>query len=254
MRLDEWLFKNKEIESLERARALVLAGRVLVNDQIISHNGFRIKDNVQVRIKKSSPYYSRAAFKLKGVLQMWDINFTNKKILDIGSAHGGFTQVLLEIGVQKVISLDLSYGQLHPTLRQDERVWVMERTNIYHIKKNDLPFEPDGFTADLSFTTLRKLLPYLKKTLPPMQGVCLFKPQFEADTSKLEKGIVRDEVYLESLLKSFQEFLVNEKIQYLAHSPSPITGKKGNQEYLFWISLGTFQCLSNNQEGHFLQR
>ncbi len=240
MRLDEWLFKSEEeVESLEKARSLVLAGRVLVNERVISHVGFQVKNEVQVRVKNPPQYYSRAAFKLRGALQMWDINFANKKILDIGSAHGGFTQVLLEMGVQEVISLDLSYGQLHPNLRKDERVWPMERTNIYHTKKNDLPFEPDGFTVDISFTTLKKLLPYLKKILPQAQGVCLFKPQFEADKSKLEKGIVRDKVYIDNLLKSFQDFLVDEKIQYLAHSSSPITGRKGNQEYLFWISFKT---------------
>ncbi len=237
IRFDKWLVENKEIKSLQQARALILAGKALVNDQVISQAGFPIKVKDQVRIKESSKYYSRAAIKLEQTLQIWDINIKNKDILDIGSAHGGFTQVLLEMGARKIISLDLSYGQLHPNLRRDKRVHVMERQNIYHLKKNDLPFQPKIFTADLSFTTLRKLLPHLKAIIPQTTGFCLFKPQFEADQSQLVKGIVKDKRYIEYLLKDFREFLHCKQINYLAHLPSPIKGRKGNQEYLFWISL-----------------
>ena len=237
MRLDEWLLKYKKVESFKKAQALILSGRILVNDRVISHIGYNIKGENQVRIKELSQYYSRSALKLEKALKIWDINLEGKKILDIGSAHGGFTQIVLEMGAQKVISLDVSYGQLHPNLRKDKRVWVMERSNIYHTQKSDLLFEPDMFTADLSFTTLTKLLPHLKKILPQTQGVCLFKPQFEAKRFKLKKGIVKDKEYINELLEDFQKFLYEEKIQYIAHSPSPITGRKGNQEYLFWISI-----------------
>ena len=237
MRLDHWLVEKRNIESLKKSQALILSGKVLVNERVISHAGFQVGEEEQIRIKASRQYYSRSALKLKAALKTWNFELKNKNCFDIGSSHGGFTQVLLEMGAHRVISLDLAYGQLHPNLRNHERVFVMERKNIYHITENELPFRPDIFTADLSFTRLEKLIVHLKKMIPQTQGICLFKPQFEADKAQIEKGIVKDENHLQDLLKAFKKFLSSQDVKYIAHLPAAIKGRKGNQEYLFWISL-----------------
>ena len=237
IRLDEWLFENTEIQSLKKARAFILSGEVLVNNYPETSIAFQVKKPDQIRIRDQYKYYSRSALKLKKVLKQWKFPIKDHNFIDIGAAHGGFTQILLENKAKQVITVDVSYGQLHPNLRKDERVYCIERQNIFKLKKNTLPFQPDFFVSDLSFVSIRKLLVYLKNTWPDIQGICLFKPQFEAKPYQLEKGIVKKKEYQKSLIKDFQEFLRQQDIQFSASAPSSIKGSKGNQEYLFWIAL-----------------
>ncbi len=235
MRLDKWLTTNVEIESISKAKALILAGNVLVNEKPIHQSGFKVSPKDNIRIRKYNIYYSRSALKLKAALKKWPFKVENKNFIDIGAAHGGFTQVLLENKACSVFTLDVSYGQLHPVLRRDPRVFVKERKSLYKITKEDIPFQPDAFVIDISFSSLKRALAYMQKMWKNMEGIALLKPQFESDSFMLEKGIVKDNIYLKAILDDFLSYLKNHHIQLIGLLESPILGAKGNQEYLLWL-------------------
>ena len=234
-RLDDWLVDHLEIGSRKEAQALILAGEVLVNEKPLSLIGSSVKTNDRVRLRRRSLYYSRAALKLKNAIESWNFKIKNRSFLDVGAAHGGFTQILLEKKASKVITVDVSYGQLHPSIRSNIKVFVLERKNFYHIKLTDLPYIPDAFVIDLSFTSLRNALLHLKSVLPSSEGICLFKPQFEAKPAELTRGIVKDKKVLENIKENFIQFLNEANIDHISYLPASILGRKGNQEFLFWI-------------------
>ena len=236
MRLDKWLVQHTDI-TLKKARAFILSGEVLVNEQPQTSSAHQVKKTDNLRIRNQYHYYSRAALKLKGALEKWNFPVKNGSFIDIGAAHGGFTQVLLEHKAKQVITADVSYGQLHLNLRKDERVHCIERQNIFKLKKSSLPFQPNFFVGDLSFVSIRKLILYLKQTWPEIQGICLLKPQFEAKPKQLEKGIVKKALDRKKLIKDFLEFLNKENVKCISFTPSCIKGSKGNQEYLFWLAF-----------------
>ncbi|MDH5716534.1 MAG: TlyA family RNA methyltransferase [Spirochaetia bacterium] len=235
MRLDDWLVENGHAADKKKAEALILSGSVLVNDLVITHCGFQIKKNFNIRLKKQRKYVSRSAEKLKTVLEKWNFQTKNKTFIDIGASTGGFTDVLLNKGAAKVIALDVAYGFLHPKLRNDKRVTVIERKNIRQVKKEDLPFMPDYFTVDVSFISIQKVIHSLKKLQSVWQGIVLLKPQFEADKNALSKGIVKDKTEREKIVNDFLDFLKNEKIVCLNFDESAVKGTKGNIEYLVHI-------------------
>ena len=240
-RLDDQLIENFGIGSRKKAQGLILAGEVLVNGRPIYQAGKNIKTGDMISLRKRSPYYSRAALKLKKAVEGWKFPIKGRSFLDAGAAHGGFTQVLLEKEASRVTTLDVSYGQLHPDIRNHKKVFVMERKNLYHLKTSDLPYIPDAFVADLSFTSLRKALPHIRSVLPSSEGICLLKPQFEAKTSELsrgdiaEKGVIKNKVVLDSIKNDFMNFLKMKNIDLIYWEPASISGRKGNQEFLFWI-------------------
>ena len=240
-RLDDRLVEDLGIVSKEKARGLILAGEVLVNEKPIYQAGKRIKAGDMIRLRRRSAYYSRAALKLKKAVEDWNFPIKGRSFLDIGAAHGGFTQILLEKEASRVITLDVSYGQLHPNIRDHKKVFVMERKNLYRVKASDLPCLPDAFVVDLSFTSLRKALLHIKSVLPSSEGICLLKPQFEIKASELsredvaEKGIIKNKIILDNIKSDFIDFLKIKNIDCIYWEPASILGRKGNQEFLFWI-------------------
>ena len=235
MRLDKYLVENDYAESLSLARALVLAGKVLVNDKIESRAGYELKESDLLRLKETKQHVSRSAAKLKTALESWQFNVKDKTFIDVGASTGGFTEVLLEKGAKKVIALDVAYGFLHPKLRNDERVFVFERKNIRGLKKEEMPFMPDYFTADVSFISVRKVLESLRKLNDSWEGIILFKPQFEAEKEMLKKGIVKEEADRKKLLENFYRYLTENNFFHVKTLPASIAGTKGNIEYLIWI-------------------
>ena len=242
VRLDLKLLEDGIVDDTKEVVVLILQRSILVNNIPATSVGMLVTHNDIIRIRGNNiyDYYSRAGLKLQAALNAWpDFKVAGRFFLDIGAAHGGFTQELLSKGAKQVIALDVGYGQLHPVLRQDNRVIVKERCNFYKTTLEDYPNIPDAFTIDLSFTSLEKALLHIKSIwTDTKEALVLFKPQFEADSHRLDKGIVCDQEYVQELLSDFinrMEVEYNIKVQ--ASMPSPIKGRKGNQEYLLWLCL-----------------
>ncbi len=236
-RLDEILVERGLAKNLKEAQGKILAGKVLVENKRIYHAGKRFPKGISLEIKKESPYVSRGGEKLEKALSLWNFPVKDSLWIDIGASTGGFTDLLLQKGAKKVIALDVGYGLLHPRLREDPRVYPLERTHILSLKWEDLPFSPMYFCMDLSFISSKKVLLYIKRNFPLQEGILLFKPQFEAPSSLVEKGIITKEEVLSSLLEEFIFFLQEENIFIKGFLPSFIKGAKGNQEYFFWLLL-----------------
>ncbi len=248
MKLSLWLLENDLATSLSHATGLIMAGCVRVNGHVMRKSGISVRADDRVELMNHTVLYSRAALKLEHAIRMCNFSVAGHTFIDIGAAHGGFTQILLQQGACQVITVDVSYGQLHPNLRTDKRVIVIEKTNIYQLNWNTLPDTLSRFVIDLSFTSLRKLLPLLKTVRPHFEGLVLFKPQFEfkhtvreikqlssKSSISLDKGVVRNAKDRQLLLKSFFNFLDLYQITLVQYVPSAIKGRKGNQEYMLWL-------------------
>ncbi len=234
MRLDQALLQKQLVGSLQESQSLILQGRVLVNEQPVTKAGFAVKDTDVLRVKPGKDWVSRGAEKLKPLLTQFGFEVRGRKFFDIGSSHGGFTQVLLQAGAEKVVCVDVAYGFLHPLLRSDERVIVKERTNICDMAVEDLPLVPDAFVMDVSFIHPMKVLRHLKTLLEHCEGIVLFKPQFAAASSELEKGIIK-ETAIAGVHHDFQTQLAEINIEVVKYADSPVKGRKGNQETLYWL-------------------
>ena len=241
-RLDLRLLNDGLVDNLADVKVLILQRNILINETPATSISFPVLPTDIIRIKNDiHDYYSRAGLKLRKALDTWgDFIVQDRIFLDIGAAHGGFTQELINRGAKFVMALDVGYGQLHPNLRKNNRVIVKERCNFYKTTVSNFEYEPDAFTIDLSFTSLEKAILYIKKLWqPPKEAIILFKPQFEAtDLSELDKGIVKNEVYIQQLLSNFIINLQNNHSILVKDTlASPIKGRKGNQEYLLWIQF-----------------
>jgi len=235
MRLDQWLVSQGHARDLKHAAGLILSANVLINNIPITFAGQKVREDDVIRIRKQKKWVARSAEKLDFALNSFQYSVQNKICLDVGASTGGFTQVLLEHQAREVIALDVAYGFLHPVLRDDPRVKIMERTHICKITSGDVPSRPDMFVADVSFISLQKVCLCLKKLYANWEGIVLFKPQFEARSENLENGILSDVTILERLIADFKEYLTSNKIFLENEIESPIRGKKGNREFLFLI-------------------
>jgi 23S rRNA (cytidine1920-2'-O)/16S rRNA (cytidine1409-2'-O)-methyltransferase len=186
-RLDLLLVERGLADSRTQAQALVLAGRVPGHDK----PGEQVDEAARLEVTAPEPFVSRGGVKLANALDAFAFDPGGLDALDAGASTGGFTDVLLQRGVERVIALDVGYGQLHPRLRADPRVTVLERTNARHV--TELPFQPELVVADLSFISLRQALPpLLRLAAPGWQAFVLVKPQFEAGRADVRGGVVRD--------------------------------------------------------------
>ncbi|URA10050.1 TlyA family RNA methyltransferase [Thermospira aquatica] len=233
-RLDLLLVDKGFYPSRQKAQAAILAGEVLVNDVPITKAGTLIDPDENIRIKESSPYVSRGAWKLLHALETFKLSPKDQVAIDIGASTGGFTQVLLEKGAKLVYAIDSGTNQLDWKLRSDPRVICRENTNARYLKPEDFDPKPSFATIDVSFISITKILPALIKVLEPdFTIICLIKPQFEVGSAYVgAKGFVEPKHHhlaWESVLACASELsLHNTDI-----IPSPITGQKsGNQEYL----------------------
>ncbi len=238
-RLDTFVFQNSFAESREKAKALIMAGAVYVNNQKADKPGIMLKigDCVEVR---SNPlkYVSRGGLKLEKAMELFKLKLNDFICADIGASTGGFTDCMLQNGAKKVYSIDVGYGQLDWKLRTDERVINLERTNFRYVAEKEVPDKLDFASVDVSFISLKLILPVLKHLLKDDGlAVLLIKPQFEAGKEKVgKKGVVRDKnVHLEVINNVFK-YLEECELKILGLTYSPIKGPEGNIEYLAFIS------------------
>lgn len=212
-----------------------MAGKVRVNDQVVSKAGTQVEVGVSVEVdQEDHPWVGRGALKLAAVLDNVPIDPTGIDCLDVGASTGGFTDLLLDRGAQRVIALDVGRNQLDWRLRSDDRVIVMEGVNARHLGPGDLPFSVQLITMDLSFISLRLVVPAVLTFLDDGGYlVCLIKPQFEAGRDQVGRGgIVRDEKIRRQVIDDVVEHLENLGLTRVTVIPSPIAGRKGNQEEL----------------------
>lgn len=235
VRLDQLVFDLGLTESRERAKTTIMSGLVFVNGQRADKPGMQVLPDACVEVKGSAlPYVSRGGFKLEKALKVFPVDPTGKVCIDCGASTGGFTDVLLKNGAAKVYSVDVGYGQLAWSLRQDERVVNLERTNIRYINSEQIPEPVDIAVMDLSFISIKLVLPAVCALIKDGGDlVCLIKPQFEAGREEVgKKGVVRDSGVHLSVINSILEFAPSVGMTVMGLDYSPIKGPEGNREYL----------------------
>ena len=248
-RLDVAVFEQGYAPSREKAKALIMAGIVYVNNQKVDKAGFELKEGDVLEVRgKTLQYVSRGGLKLEKAMQEFPITLEGKICMDVGASTGGFTDCMLQNGAVKVYSVDVGYGQLAWKLRTDERVVNLERTNFRYATREQIPDEIDFASVDVSFISLKHILPNLNTLLAPDgQAVCLIKPQFEAGKEKVgKKGVVRDlNVHLE-VVENVINLAVENGFSVMGLQFSPIKGPEGNIEYLIYLNKSANPIVSEN--------
>lgn len=245
IRLDQLVFDLGLAESRERAKTTVMSGLVFVNGQRADKPGMQVSPDVNVEVKGTAlPYVSRGGLKLEKALKVFPIDVNGKVCIDCGASTGGFTDALLKNGAAKVYSVDVGYGQLAWSLRNDERVVNMERTNIRYISSEQIPEPLDICVMDLSFISVKLVLPAVCALLKDdAQLVCLIKPQFEAGREEVgKKGVVRDKAVHLSVIESVLSFAPTVGMTVMGLDFSPIKGPEGNREYLCYMKKGVHEA------------
>ncbi|HSM58017.1 MAG TPA: TlyA family RNA methyltransferase [Candidatus Sulfomarinibacteraceae bacterium] len=237
-RLDKLLVARGLAHTRSRAQALIMAGEVTVDGRRVDKAGAQIALDAVIEVAQPLPYVSRGGYKLAGALDAFEIGVANRRCADVGACTGGFTDVLLQRGARLVYAIDVGYGQLAWKLRQDERVVVMERTNARHLES--LPQTVDFVAIDVSFISLRLILPQVKRWLATDGDVvALVKPQFEAGPDQVGKGgIVRDSDVHRQVLEVIVGWAEAESLGPAGLIRSPIEGSAGNVEFLLWLRPG----------------
>lgn len=246
-RLDVLLVSRGLAPSREKAKAVIMAGQVLVDGQREDKAGSMFKDTVEITVKGHTlPYVSRGGLKLEKAMTHFGVTLQDKVCMDVGSSTGGFTDCMLQNGAVKVYAVDVGHGQLDWKLRNDERVVCMERTNIRYVTPEDIQEAPSFISIDVSFISLTKvLLPVRNLLTEDGEVVCLIKPQFEAGREKVgKKGVVRDPAVHKEVIEAVIAYAksISFAVRHLEYSP--IKGPEGNIEYLLHIGKlpeGTFQ-------------
>ncbi len=239
-RLDILLTEKGLCESRSRAQALIMSGEVYVNGQKCDKAGTPVDSEALIEVRGSvCPYVSRGGLKLEKALRDFGVDPTGFVCSDSGASTGGFTDCLLQKGAKKVFAIDVGYGQLAWSLRTDERVVCMERTNIRYVKPEDLGEPLDLSVVDVSFISLKIVLPAIKALLKPTgQILCLIKPQFEAGKDKVgKKGVVRDPAVHAEVLENFLTLAAELQLTVRNLTFSPVKGPEGNIEFLGHLSM-----------------
>jgi 23S rRNA (cytidine1920-2'-O)/16S rRNA (cytidine1409-2'-O)-methyltransferase len=236
-RLDKLIVERGLAPSRERAQAIILAGRVLVNEQKIDKPGQPVPESAVVRLLgQDLRYVSRGGLKLEGALQHWQINLNGRFCLDVGASTGGFTDCMLQHGAARVLAADTGYGQIAEKLRRDSRVTLMERTNARNLGRGDLPPGIDFLAMDVSFISATLVLPAVVAATAgaeSIEAVVLVKPQFEAGRERVGKGgIVRDPEAHQAAKERVRACVFGLGGRSIEVIDSPITGAEGNREFL----------------------
>lgn len=237
-RLDIALFEHGFAESREKAKALIMAGIVYVNNQKSDKAGNTVKPDDIIEVRgETLKYVSRGGLKLEKAMKSFNISLENCICADIGASTGGFTDCMLQNGAKKVYSIDVGYGQLAWKLRTDERVINLERTNFRYVTREQVPDELDFASVDVSFISLYHILPNLRTLLKEGgRAVCLIKPQFEAGRENVgKKGVVRDKAVHIAVIEKIIGLIAENNYSLLGLDFSPIKGPEGNIEYLCYI-------------------
>lgn len=238
-RIDRLIVERGLVPSRERAQALILAGRVLVNEQKVDKPGTSVTDDAKIRLLGDDlRYVSRGGLKLERALEHWQIDVTGSTCLDVGASTGGFTDCLLQHGAAHIIAIDTGYGQIDMKLRNDPRVTLLEKTNARYLKSEDLAMltAPPALAAmDVSFISATLVLPAVMAAANPQAVVVLVKPQFEVGREKVGKGgIVRDETAQVEAVEKVRRALTDLDYDVKEAIDSPILGTEGNREFLLY--------------------
>jgi 23S rRNA (cytidine1920-2'-O)/16S rRNA (cytidine1409-2'-O)-methyltransferase len=237
-RLDKVLVERRLVDSREQGRGRILAGEVWVNDRPVTKVGTLIDASATIRLKPTSPYVSRGGIKLEKALQEFSVDLTGRIVLDVGASTGGFTHCALAHGAKQVYAVDVGYGQLDWKLRTDPRVLVLEKTNIRHLNLSDLPAPADVATIDVSFISLRLVLPQVKTLLRGAGAIiALIKPQFEVGKGKVGKGgVVRVHEEHLRVVAEISDAATGLGYNVRAVVESPLLGPKGNKEFFIYLT------------------
>lgn len=238
IRLDQYLCQNGYAQSRERAKALIMSGIVFVNEQKVDKAGEMIAEDAKVEVRGHDiGYVSRGGLKLEKAMQVFPMRPDGKVCMDIGASTGGFTDCMLKNGAVKVYAVDVGYGQLAWSLRTDERVVNMERTNIRNVTPDMLGDKIASFSVDVSFISLKHIFPVADTICTPdAVGVCLVKPQFEAGREKVgKKGVVREPATHAEVLHMAQGYAMANHFTPAGLDFSPIKGPEGNIEFLMYV-------------------
>jgi len=229
-RLDVLLVERGLAESRAQAQALVIAGLVPGYDK----PGTQVEETAELTVESTPRYVSRGGDKLANALAAFGVDPAGRDCLDVGASTGGFTDCLLQHGAARVIALDVGYGQLHPRLRADPRVTVLERVNVRYL--TELPFAPELVTCDVSFISVRTALPSaLRLAQPGWEALVLVKPQFEAGRAKAPKGVVRDPDVWQDVLRTVVQAALGWGAETAGVVDSGVPGPKGNREFFLHL-------------------
>jgi 23S rRNA (cytidine1920-2'-O)/16S rRNA (cytidine1409-2'-O)-methyltransferase len=235
-RLDLLVVRRGLAKSRERAKALVMAGKVIVDGKVMDKPGMSVSSRAEIRVVQDLPYVSRGGLKLEAALDAFGVDVSDQTAVDVGASTGGFTDCLLQRGARRVYAIDVGYGQFDWSLRQNPLVVTMERTNIRYVQS--LPEPIDIAVVDVSFISLRLVLPPVRRLLTsPGDAVVLIKPQFEAGREQVGKGgVVRDLKVHEQVLRRVAEWAPQSGFWPRGFTTSPIKGPAGNVEYFAHLS------------------
>jgi 23S rRNA (cytidine1920-2'-O)/16S rRNA (cytidine1409-2'-O)-methyltransferase len=240
-------------QSRKRSQAMIMAGKVLVNDRPVDKPGYYVSPADTVELKGTDiPYVSRGGLKLEAALQKFQLDVTDSICIDVGASTGGFTDCLLQHGAERVYAVDVGYGQLAWKLRQDPRVIVIERTNVRHMAADTIPIQVDLVTIDVSFISLKIVVPVIVKFFislkivvpvivkflkPDASILALIKPQFEVGKSQVGKGgVVRKPELHQQVIEDLSNFFGTLKLTPQSVCPSPLLGPKGNREFFIFLT------------------
>ena len=239
-RLDQRLVAEGLAESRSRAEALIRAGRVLVDDAPVDKPGTRVSLDAGIRLRGAQRrFVSRGGEKLAGALEDLAVDPAGRCCLDLGASTGGFTDCLLQAGARRVVAVDVGYGQLAQALREDPRVHVLERTNARLLDSAGLPEPADLVSIDVSFISVRLLLPRLPELCPGAELLVLVKPQFEVGRGQVGKGgVVRDESLRRQAVASVRSAAEELGYEAVGEAESRLPGPKGNREVFLHLRLG----------------
>ena len=238
IRLDQLVFDKGYAPSREKARALIMSGCVFLDGQRTDKPGQQVSPDADPEVRSHElPFVSRGGYKLDKAIRVFGIDPTGKTCIDCGASTGGFTDVLLQHGAAKVYAVDVGYGQLAWKLREDPRVICLERTNLRYVTEEQIPEKLDLAVCDVSFISLRLVMPAVAKLLKPgAEIMCLIKPQFEAGRELVgKKGVVRDSAVHEQVIRGILDFMPTIGFSVCALDYSPITGPEGNIEFLLYM-------------------
>ena len=237
-RLDVLVYEKGFADSREKAKAIIMAGQVYVDNQKADKCGASYDEEANIEVRGSTlKYVSRGGLKLEKAIANFGLDLNGKTAMDIGASTGGFTDCMLQNCAKKVYSIDVGYGQLAWKLRTDERVVNLERTNMRKVTREQVPDPIDFFSVDVSFISLRLILPVARELMAQRaQAVCLIKPQFEAGREKVgKKGVVRDPAVHAEVVRNIFDFCLQNGFDVLNLDFSPIKGPEGNIEYLIYL-------------------
>ena len=237
-RLDKVLVTRGLVKSRQRAQAFIMEGKVWVDGRRVEKAGVRVGNDANVEIKgKEFPYVSRGGAKLEKAIGHWRIDVSGKIFLDAGASTGGFTDCLLQQGAARIYAVDVGYGQLAWQLKCDKRVVNIERSNVRYLAKEKIKDELDGVVIDVSFISLKKVIPEIVK-LVKKDGdiIALIKPQFEVEKGGVGKGgVVRDKKKHEEVINEISCFARSLALQVVGVIESPLLGPKGNREFFIFL-------------------